>query len=95
MTTEGAFDFSAYGHYPSWAVHKTKEVIGETSSDLLRRGIDAANKSKKKKKNAKLADQILRKLLPTQTYDNLREWNRLRKKLRRIERAKRRERNAQ
>jgi hypothetical protein len=95
MTTEGAFDFSAYGHYPSWAVCKTKEVIGETSSDLKRRGIDAANKSKKKKKNAKFADQIIRKLLPTQTYDNVREWNRLRKKQRRIEKAKRRERNTQ
>ena len=93
MTTEGAFDFSAYGHYPSWAVYKTKEVIGETSDDLQRRGIDAANKSKKKKKNAKFADQIIRKLLPTQTYDDVREWNRLRKKQRRIERAKRRERN--
>ena len=95
MTTEGAFDFSAYGHYPSWAVYKTKELIGATSGDLQRRGIDAANKSKKKKKNAKFADQILRKLLPTQTYDNLREWNKLRKKQRRIERAKRRERNTQ
>ena len=95
MTTEGAFDFSAYGHYPSWAVYKTKEVIGETSSDLKRRGIDAANKSKKKKKNAKFADQIIRKLLPTQTYDNVREWNRQRKKQRRIEKAKRRERNTQ
>lgn len=95
MTTEGAFDFSAYGHYPSWAVYKTKEVVVETSSDLQRRGIDAANKSKKKKKNAKFADQIIRKLLPTQTYDNVREWNRLRKKQRRIERAKRRERNTQ
>ena len=95
MTTEGAFDFSAYGHYPSWAVYKTKELIGATSGDLQRRGIDAANKSKKKKKNAKFADQILRKLLPTQTYDNLREWNKLRKKQRRIERAKRRARNTQ
>lgn len=95
MTTEGAFDFSAYGHYPSWAVYKTKELIGATSGDLQRCGIDAANKSKKKKKNAKFADQILRKLLPTQTYDNLREWNKLRKKQRRIERAKRRERNTQ
>ena len=95
MTTEGAFDFSAYGHYPSWALYKTKELIGATSGDLQRRGIDAANKSKKKKKNAKFADQILRKLLPTQTYDDLREWNRLRKKQRRIERAKRRERNTQ
>ena len=95
MTTEGAFDFSAYGHYPSWAVYKTKEVIGETSSDLQRRGIDAANKSKKKKKNAKFADQIIRKLLPTQTYDNVREWNRQRKKQRRIDKAKRSERNTQ
>ena len=88
MLTEGAFDFSAYGHYPSWAVLKHREMVGETSDELRSHGINAAIKSKKKKKNAKLIDKIVRKFLPRQTYEKLRDWNKLRKKQRRIDKAK-------
>ena len=93
MVTEGAFDFSAYGHYPSWAVIKDKELTGETSKELHLRGVDAAIKAKKKKKNAKRADTIIRKFLPSNTYEKLREWNRRRKRQRQIEKVKRREDN--
>ena len=87
MITEGAYDFSPYGHYPSWAVYKTKEVMGQTSHALFQDGVDAAKKSKIKKKNAKLIDNFLVRILPTQIYGELREWNKRRKVLRRIRNA--------
>ena len=88
MITEGAYDFSPYGHYPSWAVFKTKEVMGQTSDVLLRDGVDAAKKSKIKKKNAKLIDNFLVRILPARIYDELREWNKHRKVARRRRKAK-------
>ena len=88
MITEGAYDFSPYGHYPSWAVYKTKEVMGQTSHALFQDGVDAAKKSKIKKKNAKLIDNFLVKILPTRIYDELREWNKHRKVARRRRKAK-------
>ncbi|MCY4137877.1 MAG: class I SAM-dependent methyltransferase [Rhodobacteraceae bacterium] len=88
MTTEGAFDFSAYGHYPSWAVYKTTEVVGETSLRLQRKGLQVSERTSRKKKQAKYVDTLLRKVIPPRTYDRLREWNRDRKKARRIRRSK-------
>jgi len=87
MVTEGAYDFSAYGHYPSWAVTKSKDIIGQTSEKLMKIGIDRANSSKRKKKNAKLIDSAIRKALPASLYDDLRKWNSKRKMARRIKRS--------
>jgi len=88
MLTEGAFDFSAYGHYPSWAVVKSAEVFGETSQELRVQGVQEAAKTKKRKKNAMRADQFIRSVLPQGVYNDIREWNRERKKLRRIKKSK-------
>ena len=88
MVTEGAYDFSAYGHYPSWAVIKSKEIIGQTSERLVKIGVDRANSTKSKKKNAKFLDSVIRKVLPSLLYNKLRQWNRDRKIVRRIKRSK-------
>ncbi|NNF25326.1 MAG: class I SAM-dependent methyltransferase [Rhodobacteraceae bacterium] len=88
MTTEGAFDFSAYGHYPSWAVYKKSEIVGETSVDLQKEGERIAEKFKAKKKRAKRLDDLLRRLIPETTHARLRDWNSKRKKKRRMRRSK-------
>lgn len=85
--TEGAFDFSAYGHYPSWAVRKTHEVLGETSLDLMNEGLEIARRSKAKKKRAKKIDDFIKRVLPIETHAKLRNWNRDRKQARRRRKA--------
>ena len=90
MTTEGAFDYSAYGHYPSWAVYKTTDVAGETSLQLQRKGLQASDRILRKKRQARYVDLLLRKVIPSETYDRLRKWNRDRKKAKRIKRSQNR-----
>ena len=90
MTTEGAFDFSAYGHYPSWAVYKITDVAGETSLRLRRRGLQVSERVMKKKRHARYMAMLLQKVIPSKTYDRLREWNRDRKKAKRIKRSQNR-----
>lgn len=86
--TEGAFDFSSYGHYPSWAVLKSHQIVGQTSKKLEQAGQSIANKSKSKKKRAKKIDDFIKLLVPRDSYENLRNWNRERKIRRRMRKAK-------
>ena len=80
MVTEGASDNSAYGNYPSWAVVKTSEMIGETSDKFLKEGEKSALRLDKKKSYAKKLDNLIRKIVPTERYEKLRQWNRARKR---------------
>ncbi len=79
MVTEGAFDNSAYSNYPSWAVVKTKDIVGETSKPYLLAGLAAVKKSRKKKLQAKRVDDLVRRLVSPARYDKIRAWNRRRK----------------
>lgn len=85
--TDGAFDFSSYGHYPSWVVVKSHPVRGSTSLEFENEGIEKALKTKKKKKRAKKIDTLVRKMLPSKTYEKLKNWNKVRKQNRRIRKA--------
>ena len=85
--TEGAFDFSPYGHYPSWAVLKNRQITGETSQALAQTGQAIADKSKYKKKRAKKIDDLIKTIVPKNSYDKLRNWNRERKVRRRMRKA--------
>ncbi|MDE0784745.1 MAG: hypothetical protein OSB34_16405, partial [Planktomarina sp.] len=71
---------SAYGNYPSWAVVKTSEMIGETSDKFLKEGEKSALRLHKKKSYAKKLDNLIRKIVPTERYEKLRQWNRARKR---------------
>ncbi|WP_166418840.1 class I SAM-dependent methyltransferase [Cochlodiniinecator piscidefendens] len=84
MVTEGAFDNSAYGNYPSWAVVKTQEIVGQTSDELLLKGAQSSEKMRKKKRKAKKLDDVLKQVVSEGQYDKLREWNRKRKKARQL-----------
>jgi hypothetical protein len=80
--TEGAYDNSAYGNYPSWAVVKDKEISGETSADFLSEGLKSSAASRKKKARAKRFDDFMRRITSQQRYDQLRTWNKQRKRRR-------------
>ena len=85
--TDGAFDFSPYGHYPSWAVIKTHHAVGKTSEELEQKGVQIAKSSKAKKQRAKKVDDLIRKILPSGVYENLKVWNKNRKKRRRMKKS--------
>lgn len=80
--TEGAFDNSAYGNYPSWAVIKDKEIVGETSQQYLADGLKSSAQSRKKKLRAKKFDDFMKRITSEQRYDQLRSWNKERKRKR-------------
>jgi len=82
--TEGAYDNSAYGNYPSWAVVKSKEIVGETSADFLQRGLKSSAASRKKKLRAKKWDDTVKGLVSRKQYESLREWNRKRRQKRQM-----------
>ncbi|MDE0305341.1 MAG: class I SAM-dependent methyltransferase [Albidovulum sp.] len=84
MVTEGAFDNSAYGSYPSWAFIKTKEIGGETARELVVQGNILSRKLRRKKLLDKKLDSAIKKLIPEDYYEELREWNRKRKQRRRL-----------
>ena len=88
FVTEGAFDFSAYSHYPSWAVVKNKEFFGQTSFELQKEGASASRKTKRNKLFAEFTDLILRKFVSVKIYNLLREWNRRRRDSRHNRRQK-------
>ncbi len=82
MVTEGAFDNSAYGNYPSWAIVKTQEIVGETSMDLILEGKNLSRKLRRRKSMDKKLDSTIKWLIPDVWHSELREWNRKRKKRR-------------
>jgi len=84
FVTEGAYDNSAYGNYPSWAVVKSKEIVGETSADFLQRGLKSSAASRKKKLRAKKWDDTVKGLVSRKQYESLREWNRKRRQKRQM-----------
>lgn len=87
LLTEGAFDNSAYGNYPSWAVVKTREIVGETSQEYLRQGLKRSAKSRQKKLRAKKMDDVVKRLVSEERYKKLREWNRKRRKKRQLKKS--------
>ncbi len=80
--TEGAFDNSAYGNYPSWAIIKDKEIVGETSPQYLAEGLKSSMLSNKKKQRAKKWDDFVKRITSEQRYEQLRAWNKERKRKR-------------
>lgn len=80
--TEGAFDNSAYGNYPSWAVIKDKDIVGETSQQYLAEGLKSSALSRKKKLRAKKFDNFMKRITSEQRYERLRSWNKERKRKR-------------
>lgn len=88
IVTEGAFDNSAYGNYPSWAVVKTKEVVGETSKEYLMAGMKSSALSRKKKRRAKRWDDMVKRVVSESQYEKLREWNRKRRQNRQVKKRK-------
>lgn len=79
LLTEGAFDDSPYGHYPSWSVIKTKNFSGETSEGYRLQGSKESEKVRAKKQRAKKFDNLSRSIFSKDTYDRLRQWNKQRR----------------
>ena len=88
MITDGMFDFSAYGHYPSWAVYKTEEATGETSKEFEKKGSHLYEKITKEKRRAKKVDLIMRGFFSRDKYMKLKAWNRERKRKHRVRKSR-------
>ncbi|MGR3637289.1 MAG: class I SAM-dependent methyltransferase [Shimia sp.] len=79
VTTEVEPDVEYAGH-PTWAMIKSAPTTGAPPTELLTRGKSEAARVHKKRMAGMKLDAILRKLVNQDRYDQLRAWNKERKK---------------
>lgn len=74
-----------YAGHPSWAMLKTSSTAGNAPADLLARGRAMSEKVAAKRRLGKKLGDMLHAMIGNARYENLRDWNRDRKKRRKGE----------
>ncbi len=82
MTTE--IETVDYAGHPSWVAVKTHTITGDPPKDLLLRGKAEAQRIAAKRKTSQRLGNLLLTIVGPERYAALREWNRVRKKKRKI-----------
>jgi hypothetical protein len=71
-----------YSAHPSWAMIKTRPIVSEPPERLLKRGKEKAARVHRKRMLGQRLGEWLHGIVGDKKYDELREWNRRRRKRR-------------